>query len=211
MHQHKRRFLAITTALVLAVAGLSACGGDSDSSTTAANGVDRAFATEMIAHHQMAIEMARVAKQRSTRAQVKELADAIVGAQKQEITQLQAIDRRLEGEGLDASELGLSQSMMGMDMDGTMLMDAEPFDRMFIDMMIPHHQGAIRMARVQLARGRDPQLVRISKAVVATQSQEIEQMNAWRKDWYGGASPAGGVPAQDEDMSGEMEMPDHGM
>ena len=38
------------------------------------------------------------------------------------------------------------------------LKDAKPFDRAFIDEMIPHHQGAIRMARAELAKGSDPEL-----------------------------------------------------
>ena len=69
---------------------------------------------------------------------------------------------------------------MGMNMDDSMLMTADPFDREFIDMMVPHHQGAIRMARVQLAKGKDPQLRKLATAIIAAQSKEIEQMNSWR-------------------------------
>jgi uncharacterized protein (DUF305 family) len=41
-------------------------------------------------------------------------------------------------------------------MDAAMLRDAEPFDREFIGMMIPHHQGALSMAQVVLERGENP-------------------------------------------------------
>lgn len=94
----------------------------------------------------------------------------------------------------DAKTLGLSVDEMGMSMEMSALKTAKPFDRAFIDQMIPHHQGAIRMARAQLANGRDPELRRISQAIVAAQKQEIAEMNRWRERWYGAPSPAGGVP-----------------
>jgi uncharacterized protein (DUF305 family) len=94
----------------------------------------------------------------------------------------------------DARTLGLSVDEMGMSMEMSALKTAKPFDRAFIDQMIPHHQGAIRMARAQLANGRDPELRRISQAIVAAQKREIAEMNRWRERWYGAPSPAGGAP-----------------
>lgn len=94
----------------------------------------------------------------------------------------------------DARTLGLTVDEMGMSMDMSALKTAKPFDRAFVDQMIPHHQGAIRMARAQLAHGRDPELRRISQAIVAAQKREIAEMNGWRERWYGAPSPAGGVP-----------------
>jgi len=79
-------------------------------------------------------------------------------------------------------------------MNMSALNTARPFDRAFVDQMVPHHQGAIRMARAELAKGVDPQLRRISSAIVAAQAKEIGQMNSWRASWYGQPSPAGGVP-----------------
>ena len=72
---------------------------------------------------------------------------------------------------------------------------AESFDVQFVDMMVPHHQGAIRMARVELARGKNPKLKALAQSIIASQSREITQMNSWRRGWYGAASPAGGIPA----------------
>lgn len=71
---------------------------------------------------------------------------------------------------------------------------AKPFDRQFIDMMVPNHQGAIRMARVELKRGKNTHLREIASAIVKAQAKEIREMNAWRTDWYGAPSPSGGVP-----------------
>jgi len=72
---------------------------------------------------------------------------------------------------------------------------AKPFDRTFIDMMITHHQGAIRMARAKPAKGGNAQLRTIARAIVSAQKREITEMNRWRKQSYGGSSPSGGVPA----------------
>jgi len=94
----------------------------------------------------------------------------------------------------DADALGLDMDEMGMSMDMDELDGAQPFDRAFIDAMIPHHQGAIRMARAELAKGKQRQLRRIARAIVKAQAKEIRQMNVWRTAWYGAASPAGGVP-----------------
>src|SRR5437016_13092491 len=49
-------------------------------------------------------------------------------------------------------------------------------DRDFAAMMIPHHQGAIDMAKVQLQFGRDPVLRRLAQAIILEQQQEIDLM-----------------------------------
>ena len=69
------------------------------------------------------------------------------------------------------------------------------FDKKFIDMMIEHHQGAIRMARAERAKGKDAHLRKIARTIIKAQAREIREMNSWRKKWYGSASPSGGVPS----------------
>ena len=104
----------------------------------------------------------------------------------------------------DHGSLGMEDHEMGMDGEAMSLAGEKPFDRAFIDMMIPHHQGAIRMARIEMEAGEDPRLMEISEAIIDGQSQEIEDMNSWRMEWYGSESPAGGVPAEEEAPSHEM-------
>ncbi|GAA4009983.1 hypothetical protein GCM10022280_03900 [Sphingomonas swuensis] len=52
-------------------------------------------------------------------------------------------------------------------------------DRDFARMMIVHHQGAIEMARQQLARGRDPGLRNLANEIIAAQEREIAVLNAY--------------------------------
>jgi uncharacterized protein (DUF305 family) len=191
--------LGIASALVLA-----ACGGDDDGPSSGGkpgNGTDLAFIDEMVPHHKSAIAMAKIAQRRGGRAEVTQLADDIIAAQQREIGQLGDIKEPLIVAGVKPSDLGISEDMTGMHTDVATLRDAKPFDREFIDMMVPHHQGAIRMARLELAKGQNAELKRIARAIVDGQAKEIEEMNAWRTDWYGAPSEAGGVPAEDEATS----------
>ena len=197
-----KRGLALLALVVLALSVLTAACGDDDTSagsseSASGNAVDRAFATAMIPHHRSAVDMAEVAQKQSSRAEIKQLADAIVSTQTAEIEQLSALDKHLEDAGIETGELGVAEHEMGMDDEPSMLEDAKPFDREFIDMMIPHHQGAIRMARVELDKGENAELKQLAQAIVEAQAKEIDEMNTWRVDWFGQISPAGGVPADD--------------
>jgi len=209
----RRWKLCGSTAIAAALAtALVAAGCGEDDEGAAAAETDGAFITEMTAHHEAAIEMADVARGRAEHRQVRELADAIVATQGEEIQAIGAMHERMFGEplhGANHGTLGMPAHEMGMDMDPMHLEDAEPFDQAFIDALVPHHQGAIRMARIELERGEDPELQDLAAAIIGAQSREIAQMNQWRERWYGAPSPAGGVPPEEETESPTHEEMGH--
>ena len=61
----------------------------------------------------------------------------------------------------------------------------EPFDRAFIDAMIPHHESAIDAAKAAATRAQKPEVKKLAADIVAAQEREIAQMKEWRRAWYG--------------------------
>jgi uncharacterized protein (DUF305 family) len=190
---------AFALVVVLIIAGASVLSGAEDDGS-ASEETDGAFVSEMVPHHESAIDMAEIALKEAEHPEIKELANSIIASQSEEISTLESIHQRLFeapiGE-VDHGTLGLAEHEMGMDADVATLSSAKPFDRAFIDMMILHHQGAIGMARIEIAHGGDEETQALAERMIAAQSREIEDMNSWRSEWYGEASPAGGVPPAD--------------
>ena len=172
MKLHKT-LAALGAALALAVAG---CGAKDNSPSAAGNGTDRAFVAEMIPHHEGAVEMAEIAQERGQSPFVKQLAEDIIRTQKQEITELRSEDEQLADAGVEKGKLGGGHSTMGMGEDAASLKTADPFDRAFLEMMLPHHSSAVAMAKTELARGEDPELKALAQKIIDAQEREIRAM-----------------------------------
>jgi uncharacterized protein (DUF305 family) len=186
-----------------AAAVLSACGGDDGAAsepttaavsesggTTAAensdfNDADVLFAQSMIPHHEQAVEMADIALDPSVGAgpEVLDLATRIKAGQDPEIAQMTGW---LEAWGqpvqMDMSEGHDMSSMEGMmsaeEMDSLGAMTGPEFDRMWMEMMIRHHEGAIAMAQTVKSAGSNPDVLTLADAVIAAQQGEIAEMQA---------------------------------
>jgi len=203
-YKHPRAlFAAIVASILIAGVALGACGdddgADSGARSAAGNGIDRAFVADMIPHHKSAVQMAEIAQRRGQSSFVKKLADDIIRTQNTEITAMTTVADRLDKAGVKATSLGVPEHQMGMDTDLGELRKAKAFDRAFIDMMIPHHQSAIRMARIEQAKGADGEAQQLAGDIIAAQTREIDAMNMHRVAEFGSASPAGGVPTKQED------------
>ena len=65
----------------------------------------------------------------------------------------------------------------------------EPFDRQFIDRMIPHHAMAIYSAQHMISGSPRPEMRELADDIVESQTEQIDQMRAWREEWYGDPGP----------------------
>jgi uncharacterized protein (DUF305 family) len=145
---------------------------------------DKAFIDAMVPHHQGAVEMAEVALQNAEHEQIKQLSRNIISTQRAEIEELKAIKQQEFGTSKVSMEMSAQEmQMMGMT-DPDALANKNPFDRAFIDAMIPHHQSAIAMAQVALEESENPQIKELARNIVSAQQREIEQMLQWRQAWY---------------------------
>ena len=79
----------------------------------------------------------------------------------------------------DAAHQDLSRGMDEMNADMAGAMSAADIDVAFVCSMIPHHQGAIDMAKAELTHGDDPWARALAEKVIAAQEQEISEMLAW--------------------------------
>lgn len=147
--------------------------GDSDDFGPA----DIMFAQTMIPHHQQAVDMSELAIERATDPEVRALAEQIRDAQAPEI--------ELMERWLDASGVGMSMGDHDMGMGGmlgedemTALEDSTgaEFDRLYLEGMIEHHEGAIKMAQMVL-NSENPEVRELGDAIVESQTVEIEQMS----------------------------------
>jgi uncharacterized protein (DUF305 family) len=174
-----------------------------------ARSADQHFIVMMIPHHDGAIAMADLALTRARRPEIKALARSIKASQTQENAQMRAWYRQwfggevpawgasygrgvysgwggwMGGRGGMMGGPGRGMGMMGAGTDVEWLKQAPDFDRAFIEQMIPHHRMGVMMASMAQTGTRHPQLRALQQAMVRVQSQEIEQMAQWYRNWYG--------------------------
>jgi uncharacterized protein (DUF305 family) len=83
-----------------------------------------------------------------------------------------------------------------------------PYDLRFIDEMTMHHRGAVMSARMMIGDSRRPELRGLARRITADQERQIEQMAAWRRQWYRTAgAPAMGMHGGMGKMGGMERMP----
>jgi uncharacterized protein (DUF305 family) len=146
---------------------------------------DELFIDAMVPHHQGAVEMAEVALENAEHEEIIELSRNIISTQQAEIEELKAIKKGEFGTSQVPMEMSQEQMRsMGMMMDPQQLANREPFDKAFIDAMIPHHQSAIEMAKVAREESKIPEIKELAENIVSAQQKEIEQMKQWREEWY---------------------------
>jgi uncharacterized protein (DUF305 family) len=182
---------------------LAACGGSADSSGDggAGSGIpetpvitgepaghnadDIAFATAMIPHHQQAIELSKLVPDRTTDSELAALASRIPTEQQSEINILNVFlvqwnENSDAGTFSGDEHAAHGQAMPGMVDEPTMTklksLSGAEFDRLWLQSMISHHQGAVEMAKAEVANGNNVDAVAMARTMVAMQEAEIGQM-----------------------------------
>ena len=146
---------------------------------------DERFIDAMAPHHQGAVDMARVALVNAEHPEIRQLAENVVSSQEAEIEELRSIKEEQFGDPEIPTEMSPEEmQMMGAMEDPGDLENQEPFDRAFIDAMIPHHESAIEMAEVAYKETSNPRIRALTRRIIEAQEGEIEQMTAWRQEWY---------------------------
>lgn len=136
---------------------------------------DAVFIDSMIVHHQGAITMAQEALAKAQRAEIKQFAQNVITMQDGEITQMKLWrDNWYPNMALN--------DVTAMDMgDMTVSSDASvSYDVRWIDAMIAHHQAAVTMANDALTKAEHVEIKNLAQAIIAAQSAEITQLEAWR-------------------------------
>ncbi|MFD3619597.1 DUF305 domain-containing protein [Streptomyces sp. NPDC058676] len=204
-HAPRRKLVRRAAAVGVVAAGalfLSACsddGGDmngmdhgsgnssaSASATTEAgsasfNAADVTFAQMMIPHHEQALEMAGLADGRVLDVELKEVAAKIEKAQDPEIKTmtgwLESWNKPTSAGSVPEMDHGSGDGMMSdADMGHLKSMKGAEFDKMFAEMMIEHHDGAISMAEDEQKNGKNADAVKMAGDIVKGQSAEVKQL-----------------------------------
>jgi len=197
---------ALSSALVLSACGSSASNQTASHSsgmtataspsygpaaTGAHNAADVTFATGMIPHHAQAMDMAAMAPEQCKNAKVRELATAIESAQDPEIKTMSGWLVGWGGKAPDTSSHsmpamgGSDASMNGMmsatEMQHLSKANGATFDRLWVQLMTKHHQGAVEMARTELAHGQNAEAKALATQIIKAQTTEIATMTALAK------------------------------
>lgn len=156
--------------------------------------LDAHFIEQMIPHHEDAITMAKLAQEKASKPEIKQLAEDIITSQGLEINQMRNWYKSWFGKDVPEGsavmnqhgmnmENGMHMGMMGNDMDMTRLENAQDFDKAFIEDMIPHHQMAVMMANMLGGGTQRSEMKKLAGEIEDAQTKEINLMREWYTDW----------------------------
>jgi uncharacterized protein (DUF305 family) len=149
-----------------------------------AGAYDRAFLTDMIAHHAMAVEMGKMAEGKAGHPELKGAAEEIVESQSAEIRLMRRWLRRWYGTRRTPPHGGHDAQMGEKEMRELERATGAEFEVRFLALMSVHHTQAIEQARVARRRARHRQVRRLARAIIKVQNEEITRFRQWLVAWY---------------------------
>jgi len=144
------------------------------------NQADAYFIRMMIPHHGQALEMAALVPDRAERPQIKAVASRIAAAQKPEVAYFHSWlkERNLPEQEPGGHDHGGMRGMQPPEAIKALAgLKGAAFDKMFVDMMVAHHEGAIAMVTDVLRTGRDQRIGELATGIAAEQQAEIARLN----------------------------------
>lgn len=146
---------------------------------------DLQFIDTMTAHHSGAVEMAKMVDGKTENPDVKKFAAQIIKDQEKEIAEMKDWREKWFKGAPRAMNMEMPGMMDSMKMDMSKLSGAKDkaFDLAFIEMMTPHHQGAVSMAKEALTKSEKPEIKTLAGNIIKAQEAEIKMMNEWKEKW----------------------------
>jgi uncharacterized protein (DUF305 family) len=135
---------------------------------------DAAFLSGMIVHHRGAVAMSEDILKTTALPEIRRWGTAIIGAQRREIGEMEALLKNVGGHDEAAA------AEMEAEMDMMMARKAsDDADVNFIELMVPHHAGAIDMALPALTMSDNPRIRKMAEDIIVAQAREIAEFRAW--------------------------------
>jgi uncharacterized protein (DUF305 family) len=146
---------------------------------------DLQFIDTMTAHHQGAVEMAKMVDGRTQNPDIKKFASQIIADQEHEIGQMKGWREKWFAGKPVALNLEMPGMIGSMKMDMAKLSNAKDrdFDLAFIDMMTPHHLGAILMAKEAVQKSERAEIKTLAGKIIKAQEAEVKMMSEWKTKW----------------------------
>lgn len=174
--------VSLVFVIFLIYAGISAVSPQSDNSDF--NRPDLMFMNMMIIHHNQAIEMSEMAKNRTENSNILRLSENISEAQKEENRKM-ADWLKEAGHNPPARGHRMAGMASEQEMEELRQSEGQEFDLLFSELMIRHHEGGIQMARAEVQNGRSEKVTELAGLMVKVQQEEIDKMETWKNDWVG--------------------------
>jgi uncharacterized protein (DUF305 family) len=150
---------------------------DSKYATLKGDAFDEAYITDMLAHHEGALNMGEQASAISTREEIRMLAIRILESQGMEMEQMRKWQQEW-GFKIAPSEGHLNHGGGGLEK-----LTGEAYDKEFLKQMIIHHEQAIEMSQFAGTNAKRQEVKDLASAVIRAQTTEIEQMKQWQEEW----------------------------
>ncbi|HZA11298.1 DUF305 domain-containing protein [Mycobacterium sp.] len=186
------RAAAAVGALVIGTT-LAACGGSStdahaghttttaqDSEVAKHNADDVMFLQNMIPHHQQAVDMGTMVPSHTNNPDLLTLASEIQRDQLGEITAFQGYltqwDQPTQADHMGHADMGISGMVDPNTMNRLQSLHGADFDKLWMQSMIGHHQGALAMAQQEITHGQNRDTISMARLIITTQQREIDYM-----------------------------------